>query len=332
MSLIEQNEKKIIFIGDLHLNYQAPRSRIDDYPNALLEKLSKIKVFASKSGIDTVIFLGDIFHQPHQPFDYLNKVIEVFNEYKQAGIRSLTVTGNHDIQYMNVANLHRSALGLLYNAKVIEHLVTLEYTINGDKYVLVGNDYNTPIKAVNELPNRGEYNILVSHSYYNFPYGERFETIYQEDIPKYGYDYYVLGHDHAPYSIGYVGDQCVVRPGSMSRGSSKDYNIKRNYFNIDVLTLGDGIQYQRYQEKITDPKLVFSSEVMESETINKLTSKLTNNFDTLIEMMSKKRSNSSVYSILDNITAGKEAKDLIIYYLEQRGIVRRIQHGRDSVQ
>ena len=87
---------KLYFVGDLHLHDVSPSSRIDDYSQAILDKLSQVFTKAKESNVDAIIFEGDIFHKPSGiSVRYLNKVIDVF---KEAHCPCYSVIGNHDVQ------------------------------------------------------------------------------------------------------------------------------------------------------------------------------------------------------------------------------------------
>ena len=52
---------KAIFLTDTHLRASNPRSRIDDYPQATLDKFKWILDYAVKRGVDVILHGGDFF-------------------------------------------------------------------------------------------------------------------------------------------------------------------------------------------------------------------------------------------------------------------------------
>ena len=52
-------------------------------------------------------------------------------------------------------------------------------------------------------------------------------NIEDQNVLDWNYDCMVLGHDHVPYPIMRVGKTDIVRPGSVMRGTSHDYNFTR---------------------------------------------------------------------------------------------------------
>lgn len=54
---------KIGFVGDPHLSDVAPLSRIDNYTEAILNKLIYICDYANKNNLSSLVLLGDIFHR-----------------------------------------------------------------------------------------------------------------------------------------------------------------------------------------------------------------------------------------------------------------------------
>lgn len=72
---------KIYFIPDVHLQEQSPRSRKDNYPSVVLEKLEYIVDYVNKAdGI--AVFLGDLFNAVNMPMIYFYRVVDVFKKFK----------------------------------------------------------------------------------------------------------------------------------------------------------------------------------------------------------------------------------------------------------
>jgi len=86
-----------------------PRSRKDDYPQAILHKLKQVYKIASERA-DMVLFGGDFFNA-HKMFSYslLNEVIEIVN----CDIQTHAIIGQHDLSGYNIKTYPNSTLGFM---------------------------------------------------------------------------------------------------------------------------------------------------------------------------------------------------------------------------
>ena len=67
------------------------------------------------------------------------------------------------------------------------------------------------------------YSIALLHRFYESGFGE--EPITEEQVVSLGYNTYIFGHDHRPYQTKVISDTIkVIRPGSLARNSSDQYN------------------------------------------------------------------------------------------------------------
>ena len=222
----------IIFAGDLHLTHKTPSSRLDDYPTTILTKLEWI---LSHKGIK--IFTGDIFDRIDIPREYLNKVINVFEKFKDEEV--YTIVGNHDMLYGSNQYMNRTPIGILFSTKFLKPLDTLEtpeFEIIGWNYGENGRKYPTTKKKA----------ILVAHGFYEV--GQEKERILQSDIDR--FDVAVFGHDHNIYEEKGL----LFRPGSISRMTSKNEDSQRDF--IQILDMKEDLSYN-YVKYNTD-KNVFN--------------------------------------------------------------------------
>ena len=70
----------------MHLNSSTPKSRIDDYPQTMINKLDILRNAMIARGVKYVICGGDIFHKAKQPSDFEYKVANEFLKFREAGI------------------------------------------------------------------------------------------------------------------------------------------------------------------------------------------------------------------------------------------------------
>ena len=207
----ERNRMKILFAGDLHLHFKTPISRLDDYPNVILDKLDLIL----KQDADYYIFAGDIFHSiTNFPEEYMVKIINFFKKYEGKNIFS--IIGNHDTNYGRSDLINNSPLGILFATGLVQRLVDLKV----DGYEIVGCDYD----QVPPVPKQVSKAILVAHKFY-MEHGEK-ENITDEEADR--FEFVMLGHDHSPHPF----ERNIFRIGSVSRMTGSKENTERDYFSV----------------------------------------------------------------------------------------------------
>lgn len=291
---------KIMFVGDLHLNYQTPSSRKDVYPQTILEKVKAVAKLAKENAVDDVVLLGDVFHQRYQPYSYMMKCFLAFREFEKP---PYSIIGNHDLIFERIESFEESPLNFLFMTGVVKHLTELNY---GD-VVVKGFDYTTPIKA----KEGDKYTICVAHQYYNTPLYKYYITPVQ--ALELGYNAYVLGHDHTVYD-NVVNDKfTLVRCGSLSRGTAHSSNLMRDvYVDIFDTVTKTFTRVQVPAQKATD---VFKE-------IKYVEKSLETSVDEIIDKM-EFSADKTIYDILDERKdLPDDVKDLIIRYLEDNGIFR----------
>ena len=201
---------KILFAGDLHLFNKIPISRLDDYPQTMLNKLKMILDIPS----DYYIFSGDWFHTPDVSKEYTAKVIEVLQKYQGKNI--YTVIGNHDTNFGKTENIENSSLGIIFATGFVRRLTTVLV----DDWSIYGCDYD----QVPPIPEQDKNTILVAHKYYLE--NDAKEQITDEEADR--FDFVFLGHEHQPKQF----ERNIFRIGSVSRMTGSKENTERDYFSV----------------------------------------------------------------------------------------------------
>lgn len=290
---------KIMFIGDPHIQNNTPSSRKEEYSEyrqLILDKLNWCAEYCRSNDIKTIIYLGDIYnYSTDLSTPYLNKCFELFNEINNMGIKQYSIIGNHDTYYNNDKSFDNTLLNLTFTSGLIKHLDTL----NIDDVHIVGVDFNKPIPTVKFQPNicapLFPYKICVAHCFYDneFYGGTGDENITPQQGFEYGYNAYVLGHDHKLYDMLDMKSEescySVIRPGSLMRGSSKTCNL---YRQVRVATFDTETKLWNYIVVPTKPGVeVFKESVVLQKGIE-------NNLDDLLENFEAQKTDD-VYSIID---------------------------------
>lgn len=320
---IELEDNKVLFVGDTHFNSVPPLSRIDDYSQTCIVKLRNVKKLSIEKGYKTVIFMGDIFHRTQQPFSYVYQIISTLKGFHDEGIKVFTIFGNHDLPYEKVENVVRTPLGILLQTNYMKSFGEINICVKGKSIKIKGFHYpDSIVKA-----KKNDLNICVAHRFYNYDLSE--STLKRQDIEKLAYDYYILGHDHVPYDDVEVEDQVIIRPGALLRGTKHEYNLNRDIYldalifkveNDKVITLR-----KRHILECNKAEEVFSAQAYSpkgdkaeledfEESVEELLSKM-EDFGTEI---------FSVYKILDSMGLETNIKSRIEKYLEDCGIIRKL--------
>lgn len=319
---------KLYFVGDLHLHDTSPSSRIDDYSQAILDKLSQVFSKARESKIDYIFFEGDIFHKPSGiSVRYLNKVIDVF---KEAPCPCYTVIGNHDVQYGRIDDIGGTSLGVLFKAGLLKPLFSGAFSLFINEDVLVeGYNYGEDISLAHPHGS-AKLSICISHSYgedcsfgaSDTPEYFKFDSM-QPDAP---YDVYVLGHDHSYHETKdlYGGLSKLYRLGALSRATSSISDTSRDIqvLELDINEDGSYIPIQVHID-IEPAENCFSALALDKDMMSKRDRSLINK--SLEEVLANLDFSvkSSIFDILDSMELDDKVKSIVERYLNNAFIVRK---------
>lgn len=303
---------KVMIIGDAHFSPRIPISRKDDYPETLLRKLDSIYESATVNNVSDLIFLGDLFNTKHMTLSYFIKVFQKLKIMDDKGLVLHLIVGNHDITYNNESTLEDSPIQILFDS----------YTFDSRKSFILDNTafylYNYT-ELTPELPkpmDKSMYNVLVGHYFYDLGFGDVEHTLSKEQCSQLGYNAYLLGHDHAPYSPIKTKDYEVHRPGSLSRGTSQTCHINRD--NIQVIIMDTKSHTFDYVDL---PNILPASEVYkEDHLIDKVTlSTISESLQDLLSDLTFDNS-SDIFATLNQIPMDDKIRELIISYLNNEGV------------
>ncbi|WP_258360124.1 metallophosphoesterase family protein [Moorella sulfitireducens] len=198
---------RVLHLADLHLGYRP------DLPAPLGEEVGRERNGVLKAAVDLaldpgrgigmVLIAGDLFDNHRPEASLVETTIRELNRLEAAGIRVVTVPGNHDeITYHDsVYRLEAGRWpGILVTDPMPAKITTLN--INGDACHLVAMAYtggvsrvDGPLKAFPPPEGRG-INLAVFHGSLDWDGGERSLPLDGEALAAAGYDYIALGHIH----------------------------------------------------------------------------------------------------------------------------------------
>lgn len=297
----------VAFVGDIHLQFSNPASRIDNYFEAILNKIGQV-MKANKYFIS----LGDLFSHPVLDIQGTMIFIELLKEYKEKGGVFIEIAGNHTIYNWQLNTVNKTTLGLLHKLNLIQILDRsglidkAKSSIEIEGYTIVPGLLNDP-KNLIEAPNNNS--ILVAHSYYAFERDKKHSLEY-EDLKDKGYKYCFLGHDHQPYQPKIIENTTLYRPGSLAREAAHPYNFDRKitYYQLDLNTdkiKSIEVDYEPASE-------VFSIEANEKH--NDTTPQYVYDMEELMKnFKNKKTANISIRKMLED---NKDIPDKIVNFIK----------------
>lgn len=304
---------KVLFLGDPHFDSQTPISRIDNYAETSIRKLSEIRKLALDNDVSHVMTTGDFFDKVHVSFAYLNHLIQELRNFKEAGIQVWSSIGNHDLPYNNMSYFKNTPLNILFNSGLVNHVKKVNQFEDFDVY---GIDFTEHKEIKNTVVNNKKRSILIQH--YATQNTVPGDSIDLKDIEH--FDFVLSGHDHAYYKPLKLGTGCVVlRPGSLLRRTKEEYNLTRDI----VLYLFDSKKGEMKEIKLPNvkpAKEIFKDEVFDNRSIDLYN----NNYNELFNEDYFASEASDIFSIISSnilpATVNKESKDAIKRYLKEQGI------------
>lgn len=337
LSEVEENIKDVdttIIVGDTHFNHLTPSSRRDDYAETTLEKLDTLLEKCVENKANRVIFLGDLFHKPKQPLDYLNALVDKFTNFRDKNIILYTISGNsHDIFNDRQDSLPRTSLGLLFATDVIKPLGYI--SLHSRENITTFWGYHYPDKPI-LIPKNDTYdkNIAICHLFFEENMDE--DEIKTDEAIKLNYNYYSLGHSHSQFeNVTLDNGAVIIRPGSLTRGTAHQYQLSKKVA-VDAIKIYENgkIVIDRNFLKVKSAEEVFTT-----NAINPVKKTISLNVDSnpqmehLIQQLNnieRKESGTDIFNILDKVNLDDPVRNRIELYLTEAGILRPIKTSNSS--
>ncbi len=235
MKSIKMNMKPIlraIYITDTHLRASNPRSRIDDYPQVILDKIKWILDYAKKREVDVILHGGDFF----DGYDVAKSIeTALLKLLCNSTIPIITTIGSHDIHGYSTTTINRSSIGIL---KAAEHIIVLDYgeVFRWGNIIVVGCPHSLDLDKdsgnyfIDEdvIQDTREYTILLAHgNLVDHELPEGFDCTLLDDV-EVNADLVLSGHYHPGYGIYRRKDGVTfVNPGSVARVKATPDNRRR---------------------------------------------------------------------------------------------------------
>ena len=301
---------RLAFVGDIHCTSKQPRMRVDNYSEAMFNKLTYI----ANQKYDAVFFLGDFFNKPACTEELENRLIKCLR-IDFAGTDKYCIIGNHDFWFDNMSTFSKTALCNLTLSNEI-------YLKNEDKIVQYKDVsvYFMPYFSdkidswFNNLHFASKKVIILGHHFFEWPdnFGYSLKYDYVKAFCEKHKDIQfkiILGHDHERHD-DVIGDNfTVIRPGSLMRPILKQYALTQGVNIISIDT--DTFEHSLVNVKVARaPEMVFNLNSYKFNNEHKITTseyslnQIYKCIQQLNDCNDKKENN--MYEALQNINADKD--------------------------
>jgi hypothetical protein len=215
----------LLCIGDPHLASRVPGFRKDDYPRAILDKLTWALNYASEHRLLPAL-LGDLFHWPR---DNANRLLVRLLELFQGTV--LGIAGNHDCKENELAA--DDALSILWAAgrlRLLERSGPWCGQMGGRTVVVGGTAWGQRLPPAFDpsdlaLGDPSPLVVWLTHHDVRFPGYEEVGRFSPHEIA--GVDILVNGHIHRPLTDVVAGQTTWLNPGNIARVRRSDADRAR---------------------------------------------------------------------------------------------------------
>lgn len=253
---------KIMYSTDHHMKGRNPGSRLDNYPQAIMNKVLEFEQACYANNAKQAVFGGDLYDTPRVAFSFINMMSRVLRRMKRRGITCYIVPGNHDLYGYSMDTLEQTAIGVLIAAGLLKVLKRgqsyLHTSAKGVTVELFGREYDKDIDHDPQTDyeitpkHQADWNLLFSHGMLlEKPFHPDVTHSLTKDVVT-SADLVANGHYHAGYDVHEENGTIFLNPGSTGR----DEICKRQpqYAIITVLRKRLKVEYVEYQcaEKYQD--------------------------------------------------------------------------------
>lgn len=259
---------KAITFTDIHLADKNPASRIDNYCEAILNKLEQARDICIAKKADVALCGGDIFHikTPTKNSHFLvSRTIDIFKSFP---CPVYSIYGNHDLRQDNISTLPKQPFYTLVKSGALTYLHDTKFD-NGNIRIF-GMDYcSFPKEEEFSKVNTGEkIQICVAHVNASSQFSDLFgEKVYRyQDLKEESPDIFVFGHYHPDQGIEIHNNKHFINVGSLSRGSLKKDELSR-IPNLGYIEINDNyeITCSKIPLKVSKPEDIFDLEMKSKE-------------------------------------------------------------------
>ncbi|SFJ24940.1 metallophosphoesterase family protein [Thermoflavimicrobium dichotomicum] len=242
---------RLLYITDTHIRGTSPRSRIDDFPETMRQKLAEVKEIADREQVDAILHGGDVFDRPNLSPAVVRGFVQQFRDFS---VPIYAIAGNHDIYGHNPETIDRTMLGLLDAFGTIRlirngEMITLEkdgvlvqLTGQSFHYDLDKRDCALDYCVKNQIGAtyciHMVHGMLVDRPFPDHVAHTLVQHLFEQENQV---DILLTGHYHAGFPIQERKGKYIVNPGALARINSSHLEIQRMP-QVALIDLTDGIQ------------------------------------------------------------------------------------------
>ena len=206
---------KYLILGDLHMRSKTPRCRTEtDFSQLCIDKLTQVMHIAEENEVGAILQPGDFFDKPNPDGKLVVKLIRLLQTPEN--FHFYAIHGQHDLVYHNEQSAKGSELSKLQAAECLRLPKTLGH--------IKGSDYGQNIPK----PGDSKFNVLLTHAMVgDKPLWPGHELTQPEDfMDKHpGFNLYVFGDYHYPYSIQHSNGAWAINAGCLIRLTSSERDM-----------------------------------------------------------------------------------------------------------
>lgn len=298
---------KFIGVSDLHLTATNPKARKDSLPETQFKKFDFILDVAKKYDAN-ILQAGDFFNAARS-WMLLPEVIEIL---KSSGVNIYGVFGQHDTYMYAESTRHRTNLGVLEKAGLVNILnngLKNQVEFDGGKVVVNGASFGQNLPVVEKQ--KGIFRIGVIHApiaeepiYPKHKYWDAKQFLLRND----GYDFILCADIHRSFRYS-LGDRIIVNTGPILRKEATEYNFKHQphvyFFDTNDLT-----SMEKIMVPCDDGEMVLDRSHIDNANEN------ANMMDSFIESIKNE----------DSVSFGVSFEQNLLNYYEQNGIDNSVKN------
>jgi exonuclease SbcD len=313
-----------LFRTDVHVSDRSPESWKGDYVEEIWSNLRQIGELARKHGAVAVLDGGDFFHVKAPTQNSHRLVAQVALIHQAYPCPVYCVEGNHDIKYNNLETLSDQPLGVLYNARVFNHLRDETFEKDGVKVRVVGVPYS-PFRTVADLQSirkhDDEYLLAIVHALAGENPPSTVEEFFGEPVFRYeelivdgGPDCWMFGHWHQDQGAVKIRERWFVNQGAVSRGALSRENLTRTPKVALIDVRPEGIDVTTIPLLVADASEVFD---LERKQLRDEETKSIEQYVERIKLELTSDQDLSVEDTIRGLTFARDVHDAALDYLQR---------------
>jgi len=325
---MKKEQIKFLHYTDVHIRETNPPSRLGDYRQDILDKMSQIMDIAIERKVDFTTCGGDLFDPVKAMAIKHATVVETAKIYQKVNIPHFIVPGNHDLQGDRMESLQERPLGVLLETCILRQMTDQVFSKGNIKIQMFSNPFEEEPDLslfTNTAQEDIDASILGIHIYSSPRGGSLWgntKIFSYKELSTTAHDIYLLGHYHA--DNGAITEEFIkgkpqtfVNVGSVSRGDYGDENLKRNpKVCLVTITKGPGgvtIETEEIPLRVKSIQETFDLERKETLAKQKVD---TEQFVTQLQESSKLLDKAEdITEQVEILSDEKEVRDSVLFFI-----------------